>query len=405
MPKAQKTPSRRTWPDRSTESALHPNDELQARPGSARADGKQRRVVHADQLGEASYAVFGDASAEVQNDEAGDIGLGGAGLAVGPVVDEVDGALAAGTGHDAHAMSEGSGYISNHSIDELIELYVPRDTRHWKEVRPLVLEATNAARPKSWDRTREMMLVLTHFIIWAWKVGARDLNLDDLLTKNAVRRFIAAQTELTSSARVRHETHLARAIEGYTGLKPGNSSHENTNSVPYTPAELASWLSVANTYSTERMRVTSRSIIALGVGAGLGTTEMASLRNRDVLLPEVHVGGEYARTGYVLPAWREYLTVGADPDDYLLLPDVVRPQKPGRTILNFLHALPGASVSPRRLRSTWTVDLLHRGIGVQDFLALTAQKTARTLDRYVEHLRRASTPEDIINRLYDGSDA
>ncbi|MFB4349795.1 hypothetical protein [Microbacterium sp. CR_7] len=302
-------------------------------------------------------------------------------------------------------MSEDGGYISNHSIEELMELYVPRDTKHWKEVRPLVLEATNATRPKSWDRTREMMLVLTHFIIWAWKVGARDLNLDDLLTKNAVRRYIAAQKDLTSSARIRHETHLARAVEGYTGVKPGNPSHENTNSVPYTAAELASWLSVANTYSTERMRTTSKSIIALGVGAGLGTTEMAGLRNRDVMLPEVHVGGEYARTGYLLPTWREYLTVGVNPDDYLLLPDVARHQKPGTTILNFLHALPGSSVSPRRLRSTWTIDLLHRGIGVQDFLALTAQKTARTLDRYVEHLQPASSPEDIINRLYERSDA
>lgn len=392
-----------TRPNCPTERALHSNDELQTRPSASGTHGQQRGVGHANRRSETANSVLRNAGPEVQGNDSGNFRLGGAGLAEWPICNEVDGTFALDASHVANAMSVGGGYSSNRPIEELIELYVPRDTTYWKEVRPLVLEATRATNPRSWDRTREVMLVVTRFIIWAWKIGARELDLDDILTANAIRRFIAAQTQLSVSARARHETHLARVTEARTGKNPGNKSHVNTNAAPYTGAEVASILSVANSYSTERMRVGCATIIALGIGAGLRMTEMATLRNEDLELPRLHITGKYARDAVLLPEWRNSVQPSGPSDDYLLLPGVKRPDDRGRVIKNFLHSLPGAPVSPQRLRATWTIDLLVRGISVQDFLALTAHDTARTMDRYFEYLPAAATPEDIIARLYEGS--
>lgn len=403
MPNTKKSASLGPRPDRPAERPLHPNDELQARPGATRTDGKKRRVVHADQLGEAANPVLGNASAEVENDEAGDLGLGGASLAVGPVVDEVDGALAAGTGHDANAMSEGDGYISNHSIEELVELYVPRQNKYWKEVRPLVIAAVMKTNPTNWQRTAETMLILFQYMVWAWKVGARDLDLDDLLSGKAVHRYMAAQTHMSRASWARKDSQLARVVEAHTGVHPGNAPWVDNTSDPYTREELAECFSVAKSYSTERMRSGSLLIIALGAGAGLNLGEVARLRNSDIDGHMVTVSGKYARRVPVIPAYRQYLQPGGRSSDYVVLPQLPRGASPVKALMNFLHSLPGHSVIPRRLKATWVSDLFSRGVKPEEFAELTGQKTMRPFERYFDYLPDTDGTEETINRLYEGS--
>lgn len=279
----------------------------------------------------------------------------------------------------------------------LVEAYRPRQTEHWKQVRPLVTTAVLAAQPPSWPVAQPMLKAAYEFIVWTWQVAGAELDLDALFTGRNIHRYI----EKRSGRRpVRHDrtdlNHLARIVEGISGQRPASPRHDRSTPRPYSQAELAAVCSFAATLRTPRMRATASAIIALGAGAGLRTAEIEQLRGSDIHDDHVQVRGPVPRQVPTHPAWRaEIARLGRAGDDHVVLADLPRGERPGKLVRGFLDDLERGRPSPGRLRSTWIVSLLDAPLGVAALIHIAGINSCLSLDYYRPYMPKVTLDASI----------
>lgn len=382
---------------------LQPSDELNRGPRLPTHDADERGVVHVELLGESPqpYLINGTTNLEGNNARGldSDVGAGD----VRPVDRSVNGVLATGANHAVDAMSVGDGYGYDHSItmDDLIEAYRPRKTEHWEEVRTLVTTAVKAAQPLTWARGREMMKTAYEYIVWAWVIAAYELDITDLFHRTPLRLYIQQLTD-NAASRARRSRYLAQMATCLTGSDPGNLVWVDSTPAPYSPQELARLLSDARSYSTDRMRTGALRVIELCAGAGLSLAEASDTRESDIASDgsRVAVRGKFERNAQVLPAWRNVLAGGSSTSNgFYVLADRTETD-PAQFLRNFLNSLPGQAPNAHRLRATWLVEVLSRGISARDLLQLTQYKSFRVFDRYIEHIGLTSDHDFNIESLY-----
>lgn len=229
------------------------------------------------------------------------------------------------------------------------------------------------ARPPTAARAKALLFAASRLAVFAERVG---LGLEEgLLCEAVIERFVVVGCAGVSGATRRtlrtNLRALARALERYPQPAPVPLARERAKR-PYSAAEIAGYLRLADAQATRARRMRSRALVCLGAGAGVIAGELRHVRGSDVVTRSggviVQVGGARARSVPVLERYHErlldaamfsgerYLIGGRDPDR--------------RNVTDSLSALLSSDGSlPRlqagRLRSTWLVECAERlGLGV-----------------------------------------
>lgn len=212
---------------------------------------------------------------------------------------------------------------------------------------------------------------------------------------SVIERFIVVGTkDLSGPARRCLRTnlrHVSRRVLGGPGPDPTPLARERAKA-PYTQAEIAAYLGLADAQPTLARRMRAIGLICLGAGAGLTGTDLREVRGSDVIARSgglvVEVRGRRPRVVPVLGRYHLSLVASAAfaGEDWL-----IGGLDPGRrnVVTPLISALSGGSdldrLDIRRLRSTWLTGVAD-SLGLKAFMEAAGIVCSQRLGDLVSHL-------------------
>jgi integrase len=231
------------------------------------------------------------------------------------------------------------------------------------------------AAPATRDRANALLWAAARLAAWGIPLGYEPVA-EVLLHPSTVERFAAYGLGLSPGSRRTLRTNLrflGRAV--VPALCPTDAPLPRSRAkAPYTAAEIAGFLALADAQPTMERRMRASALVCLGAGAGLIRADLRAVRGCDVRRYAgglvVDVAGARARTVPVLARYQPRLAAAAAfAGDGLLTGGVSVSRQNVTTPL--ISALAGGRGLPRldtsRLRATWLTETAAL-IGLPTFL-------------------------------------
>ena len=249
-------------------------------------------------------------------------------------------------------------------LQEAILRYHPRRIAptKWLPVRDFTLACILDAKPHDMLYTRILLTFASRYVVWAFHDAGAELRRDDLFYPSMIYRF--ARTYPSAKTQQLAETRLLNLAEalGYEP-SPHRLNKQSREIRPFSHAELPAFESWAASRSTDRARRDSYGLLALAGGAGLGATEIAAVRGRDLTRTPagwvVRVTGKAPRSIPIRVGWDSYADIafeGLGDDDYAVIP---HRKESSREIALMHYGARYDGPAIRRLRITWIVDQIN----------------------------------------------
>lgn len=289
--------------------------------------------------------------------------------------------------------------------EAVINRFRPRDipSEVWDRIERDVRQWVRLAQPKGPYDAKALMNVVTQYVVWADVIGV-PVDADRLFDPELIDRFIKEGVgHLAQGSQLNYRTQLwqvGNAVRG-DSLFPSRplSLHGKPGTrAPYTEDEIAYLRRWAAALPTEYLRRNCQVVIALGLGAGLRSTEIARAVGADVLGEEeglsISVIGTDARIVPVVEDWEsEILAIAEEVGEApMLLPHRQRIRRHDMTNLCDQAARvtlgDGPRLTPTRLRNSWIVDRLNAGVCILD-VADAAGTGYHQVARYLQYVKRA----------------
>jgi integrase len=224
-----------------------------------------------------------------------------------------------------------------------------------------------------------------------------------LLHPSVIERFAAAAPGLSGAARRTLRTNLrflARAVVPELGPAPAALPRHHAKA-PYSPAEIAGYLALADAQPAEARRMRAAGLVCLGAGAGLTGADLRGARGADIVRRSggvvVDVRGRRARTVPVLPEYHDPLLASAAFAGENLITGGRDPARNNVTT-PLISALAGGTGLPRleasRLRATWLADCA-RLLGLATFMAAAGITCSQRLGDIIATLEPAGEAEAV----------
>ncbi|MBW4030467.1 MAG: hypothetical protein HIU57_07290 [Acidobacteria bacterium] len=285
----------------------------------------------------------------------------------------------------------------------------------WALVDVATRHLATAYEPPSVEWVRTQMGVLARFCLWVATRPSRPSSTEvlrpaELLESGLVEAYLAGPVAGSPDAtRATVRSALRRAVKR---LAPGSAPQVifyQPVQPPYTPFECASLVRLARNQPTATLRRGLSAIVALGLGAGLSSTEQRGVTPESIVEGElsagvtalfVKVGGAMSRTVVVRVQYEELLrealelhrTAGRKSSDPLYGLSVTRHNVTGPVTARAMTALTtGVDVDPARLRSTWLMAAMSAPVPLGALLRASGLRSARTL---VDLLAYCPSPDD-----------
>lgn len=246
----------------------------------------------------------------------------------------------------------------------------------------------------------ELTLVLGRLGAWAAARAGLTIDTETLLRREVVSRFIDhGCAEWSEPVRANMRSQLLRAAEAL--LDPRRAPVRLTSlraadpSQPYSDHEVTELISWTRAQSTPAREANARTLIALGLGAGLSAAEIGSVRAADLREIDgeltVTVTEGRSREVPVLARWQAWLrerSAELDAASFVF--------RPGHTafypnlITNFIdRSRPtGARPQTQRLRATWVVGHLSNGTPIGALVRAAGVDSLEAFSRYLEFVTR-----------------
>jgi hypothetical protein len=279
----------------------------------------------------------------------------------------------------------------------LIERFNPKAVRPdvWARIESPVRLWVRTAEPDKPQRARNLMNAVTQLALWADTI-ALPLDADVILRPEVIDRFVTeARSRLSKGAVNNYRTHLravGRAVVDPSLFPPRPVTLPRTaQEAPYTLADTTALVSWSRGLPTESLRRNSRALVAMGLGAGLSSQEMACLVGTDVTVDDDGVllatGGKNPRIVPVLRRWEDDIAAMAEEvkDRPFFMPhrtNVVRHQIPN-FVERCMRTSPGTHLSVQRLRITWLVRQLAAGTPINALAQFAGVLPAQLCKYYV----------------------
>jgi integrase len=289
--------------------------------------------------------------------------------------------------------------VAASSVSVVIARYAPRSLTPGAAAfaRAVVAQAA----PVTPARGKALLFAAARLAAFGERVGL-ELEPGGLLCEAVIERFVLVGCGGVSPATRRtlrtNLRALARSIERYPPPAPVLLARERAKA-PYSQAELAGYLRLADAQSTPARRLRASALVCLGAGAGIITGELRHVRGSDIVTRSggvvVQVGGARSRAVPVLERYRERLLVAAT---FAGERHVIGGRDPDRrNVTDTLSALLSTDSSlPRlqagRLRSTWLVACAGR-IGLGAFMHAAGISCSQRLGDLAAQLPAATEAE------------
>ena len=250
-----------------------------------------------------------------------------------------------------------------------------------------------AAAPETPVRAKAFLFAACRLGAFCESVGL-ELSPEVVLCDSVIERSCHPKTTTMSQPTRRTVRSNLRAIarELRVGPPPVALGRERAKA-PYSRAEIASYLALADAQPTQSRRMRASALVCLGAGAGLVGADLKAVRGIDVISRSGGVvvcvrGGQHPRVVPVLRRHHERLLAGASFAGTGLLIGGTSPTR--RNVTTPLTAsLAGGAEFPRmeiaRLRATWLCEVA-RAIGLRAFMDAAGITCSQRLGDLVAHL-------------------
>ncbi|MGH9149275.1 MAG: hypothetical protein ACRDY5_03475 [Acidimicrobiales bacterium] len=222
-----------------------------------------------------------------------------------------------------------------------------------------------------------------------------------LLHPSVIERFVVCTPGLSGPARRSLRTNLRWVAARLSGGPTPRSLSRERAKAPYTDAEIAAYLGLADAQPTLARRMRAQGLICLGAGAGLTGGDLRQLRGTDVVCRSggvvAVVGGRRARVVPVLARYQPRLVASAAFAGSGWVIGGVDPERHNVTT-PLISALAGgvdmARLQTPRLRSTWLAAVAE-GLGLATFLAAAGISCSQRLGDIAATLAPAAEAEAV----------
>lgn len=162
-----------------------------------------------------------------------------------------------------------------------IEGFTPRVVS--RAVATFAKELTGAACPQTLTRAKAFLFAASKLGAFCESVGL-PLDAEVALHPSVIERCCTSTVLVMSGATRRTLRTNLRAIARRVHLEaPSSSLSRERAKAPYTKAEIASYLALADAQPTASRRLRAQALICLGAGAGLVGADLKALRGTDVV--------------------------------------------------------------------------------------------------------------------------
>lgn len=264
---------------------------------------------------------------------------------------------------------------------EVIAAYTPKvvTEERWSELSGFVRTAVGNTVEDTWtaDRTRNALRLVTKLCNFVLLTG-RDLSVEAVFTEDMVSAF--THNELASDTT--HVRGSSRAVLRKVGLA-NNPDFDaprlrpeygtDSGSAPYTENEVTALRVWANGERTEERRQQAHLLLALTLGAGLRSCEVAGLTaegvSQDSLGLTVTASGYRGAAERVVPVEHEWADTiaeaverAAGDDSWLFRPRRLTAGSGTVTTFTKRSFRPDSAVDVARARTTWVVNQVRKGV-------------------------------------------
>lgn len=244
---------------------------------------------------------------------------------------------------------------------------------------------------------QDLNIAATKLSVWAWETAGFELEASLVFRRDVIGNYIATgASEYKPAGRGNLRSQLLRMSEvllpestqrRLSPLPPSDPTR------PYRPNEIQSLRAWASGQSTPARQGNARTLLALGLGAGLSAVEIGTLRIRDIQVDRfgvlVDVQGDRPRTVPVLRQWEPDLIARVQqlPSDSWAFRENHTAFYPN-LISNFVDRSKVTVVRPQtqRMRTTWLLVHLSAGTALPSLLAAAGTESLSALDRYLQFL-------------------
>jgi hypothetical protein len=269
-------------------------------------------------------------------------------------------------------------------------------------------EVIAAAAPADRERAKNLLWAAGRLADYAASLGL-DLQPEVVFHPSVIERFARAAPGLSGVARRTLRTNqrfIARRV--VPQLHPADVPLPRERAkAPYSPAEIAGFLALAEAQPTAERRMRAAGLVCLGAGAGLIRADLRDVRGSDVIARSgglvVAVRGPRARVVPVLARYHARLLAAARFAGTGLICGGADPGR--RNITNpLITALDGGGGLPRldtsRLRATWLAEAADL-LGLATFMAAAGISCSQRLGDLVAGLTPGDQAEAV--RLLGGT--
>lgn len=308
--------------------------------------------------------------------------------------------------------------VWRHVMSQRINSYRPAGSpAGWSRVGDEVRRVVLIADPLTSYKARELLTALAQLALFCNGEGL-PAAAEVWLSREVIERFIAVGCpQVSEGTRGNYRTRLLRLREILFGGEcrtgsPARLSAATANR-PYTGTELADLWGWAGGQPTEELRWGCKTLMGLGAGVGLDSTEIIPLRTHDVRRPVHEEGpvvvatrGNRKRDIVCRRPWEGVLAASAKRLEtpgtarYLFRPNCY--SRGTNTVTNFLSRTKRSSGVPRlvmgRLRATWLLALFEERLPITVIVAAAGVDTLHGLSRILPYLPGVS-PEEAASLL------
>ncbi len=285
-----------------------------------------------------------------------------------------------------------------------IENYRPEkiSPRDWGLIAPFVRDAVATAQAHYGGRydTKDMLGAVAQHVRWVTQVACLPLESGVVFDRDSIHAYTAhGCSDLTPGTRGTRRSMLLRVAEAVLpdGQRVARLTplHKDNPYAPYSEFEQRAMRSWAEGQRTASRRMDSRAVLALGLGAGLSTADILSLRAGDLMADHLGVlitvdRPSSRRDVPVLARWEQPLVdllAVRQPEEWFI--GVRRPGSNKNYLHNFLStSRPESGQRPviARLRNTWLVHHLTSGTPLGPLVAAAGLETFRTVEKLLPFL-------------------
>ena len=266
-------------------------------------------------------------------------------------------------------------------VHQVIAAYTPKvvEPHEWDVVAPFVREHVAAVASADWpaDQCRNALRLVTRLAVHVFNAG-RDVSVAAVFSEGAINAFChqeldTAATHVRGTSRATLRRIAKQVNPNFDGPRQRPEYGNESKAAPYTEAEVLGVKTWANAEHTESRRQQANLLLALALGAGLRSGEVANLTAGDVETDAegtvVYPWGYRGADKRFVPIEREWAGVvaqavenAASTTEWLFRP--LRTTADSGTVATFTKRSPhkGTVLDMGRARTTWLVNQVKKGV-------------------------------------------